>query len=158
MAEQIAARRERTALDRLGLTEKKQGLGVGGPTFLQRYRIALWEAVQSDVPCVPDLQPEMPEGKRPGQPLLRTCELEPALDEVAAIPGSEEVAAIPGSEDEVEPLGRPPRKTRKKWAKFRRVAKAGLGRRLWSTCVPFRQICSVTFTTTPSSLLPARGR
>ena len=78
---------------------------LGRPTFLERYRIALWEAVQSDMPCVPDLQPEMPEGCRPGQPLLGTCELEPAL---------EEVAAIRGSEDEEEPLRQPHKKTHKK--------------------------------------------
>ena len=79
----------------------------------------------------------MPEGWRPGQPLLRTCQLEPALEEVAAILGSKEVAAIPKS-DEEEPLRQLPRKTRKKlpaeahqfvreYAQIQGVAKAGLG-------------------------------
>ena len=138
----------------LNLTEKKRALGVGRPTFLERCRIALCEAVQSDMPCVPDLQPEMPKGLRPGQSLLRTCVLEPAL---------EVVAAISGSEDEEEPLRRArsclqrPSNLSGSLSKFRRAAKAGLGRRLWSTCAPFRQISSVTCTTTPSSIGSATG-
>ena len=35
----------------------------------------------------------------PSVPVLRTCQLEPALGEVEAIPGSEEVPATPGSEE-----------------------------------------------------------
>ena len=103
---------------------------MGRPTFLEQYRTELWEAAQSGTPFVPDLQPEMPEGWRPGQPLLRTCE-----------------PAILGSEDEEEPLRQPPRKTRKKLpaeAKsfVREYVQIQTCRKGWSTCAPFRQICS----------------
>ena len=77
-------REQRQALQRAREERKKQALellglpwpeptrkGAGRPTFEDQYRAALYQAVKSDAPFLDRISKEMPQGWRPGQPLVQ---------------------------------------------------------------------------------------